>query len=122
MVGGLQFPGSGGLARRLYKTDWNNFGPRLGFAYPINDKLVARGAFGVMYGPSYKQAAGNGAATEDGFAQGGTGVMSDYQTTLTINDQNFCGGAQNTPLPRSVGYSSLYTLTRGSGPVPKICQ
>ncbi|MGH9845475.1 MAG: TonB-dependent receptor domain-containing protein, partial [Blastocatellia bacterium] len=31
------------------KTDWNNFAPRVGFAYRYKDKTVVRGGFGISY-------------------------------------------------------------------------
>ncbi len=37
---------------QLYESDWNNFGPQIGFAYSpemFNDKLVVRGGFGIGY-------------------------------------------------------------------------
>lgn len=37
---------------RLYNSDWNNFGPQVGFAYSpkmFNDKAVLRGGFGMGY-------------------------------------------------------------------------
>ena len=41
---------SGSLTDRgLVKPDYNNFGPRLGFAYNILDKTVIRGGYGVGY-------------------------------------------------------------------------
>ena len=33
----------------IVKRDLNNFGPRVGLAYNVNDKTVARGGFGVYY-------------------------------------------------------------------------
>jgi hypothetical protein len=38
--------------KRSAPTDWNNFAPRVGFAYLVNDKLVIRGGAGVYYGMS----------------------------------------------------------------------
>ena len=35
--------------RALVDPDYNNFGPRLGFAYNINDKTVFRGGYGLGY-------------------------------------------------------------------------
>jgi len=41
---------SGSIAdRALVDPDYNNFGPRLGFAYSLNDKTVLRGGFGQGY-------------------------------------------------------------------------
>ncbi len=80
MTGGLGFPGSSGFSRQLYKKDWNNFGPRFGFAYRVTPQTVLRGAFGVMYGPSYAQAAGNGAGTQDGFAYT-AGINTTYYSS-----------------------------------------
>jgi hypothetical protein len=37
---------------QLYESDWNNFGPQIGFAYSppmFNDKMVLRGGFGLGY-------------------------------------------------------------------------
>ena len=79
LTGGLGFPGKEGFGRRLYKVDTNNWGPRVGFAYRAFPKTVFRGAFGVMYGPSYDQASGNGGGTQDGFAfGGGPGINSTF--------------------------------------------
>ena len=38
--------------KRSAPTDWNNFAPRLGFAYLASDKLVVRGGAGLYYGMS----------------------------------------------------------------------
>lgn len=35
------------------KTDRNNFGPRVGVAYSLNDKTVIRSAFGIFYSPLF---------------------------------------------------------------------
>ena len=53
------FLGSNGLADaqvrvvdKLYESDWNNFGPQIGFAYSpgmLNEKGVIRGGFGMGY-------------------------------------------------------------------------
>ena len=40
--------GQNGFRRTPWKNDWNNFGPRFGFAYNIADKTVLRGGFGIF--------------------------------------------------------------------------
>ncbi len=37
-----------GRPRSVIKTDWNNFSPRLGFAYRLTDSTVLRGGYGVF--------------------------------------------------------------------------
>lgn len=45
--GGLQF--ASGSHRFAYNRDLNNFGPRVGFAYQPNSKMVVRGGWGIIY-------------------------------------------------------------------------
>jgi len=47
--GGLRYAGVGGTARTLGRQDWNNFGPRFGFAYQVRPKTVIRGGYGVFF-------------------------------------------------------------------------
>lgn len=50
-------PGAGGIpgalrfigVQRYYETDRNQFGPRFGLAYGLNDKTVLRAGYGVLY-------------------------------------------------------------------------
>ncbi len=48
--GGLLFAGVDGNPRTAGNTDWNNFGPRFGFAYQVLSKTVIRGGYGWFYG------------------------------------------------------------------------
>jgi len=45
----LVLPNQNGAPRATIKTDRNNFGPRVGFAYIINDATVVRGGYGIFY-------------------------------------------------------------------------
>lgn len=73
--------GSQGLANssiqpvsRLYKPDYHNFAPRLGFAYkPLatNSKLVVRGGFGIFYDRIPQTLFNNSAFNPPGFARYG---------------------------------------------------
>jgi hypothetical protein len=46
-------------------TYWGELGPRVGFAYSINDRLVLRGGYGLMYTPPIANSFGE--ATIDGY-------------------------------------------------------
>ncbi|MCL5742355.1 MAG: carboxypeptidase regulatory-like domain-containing protein [Acidobacteria bacterium] len=48
--GGLLF--ADGKRRLAYKRDWNNFGPRLGYAYQLASRLVIRGGWAITYDPT----------------------------------------------------------------------
>ncbi|MBI4873808.1 MAG: TonB-dependent receptor [Acidobacteria bacterium] len=53
--GVVKFTALGGWAAEPYFTDWNNFGPRLGFSWKPagSDRWVVRGGYGLFYeGPS----------------------------------------------------------------------
>src|SRR6185436_17082335 len=56
--------GVNGVSERAFATDWNNFGPRLGFAYRLPGKAdtVIRGGVGVFYGPTVSNTIGDVAA------------------------------------------------------------
>jgi len=58
LKGGLVFVGAGGTGRKQYETDWNNFSPRVGFAYQVTKKTVARGGYGIFYSTPSTSAAG----------------------------------------------------------------
>jgi hypothetical protein len=47
--GGLLFAGVGGQPRALFPTQKNNFMPRFGFAYTVNEKTVLRGGYGIFF-------------------------------------------------------------------------
>jgi outer membrane receptor protein involved in Fe transport len=50
--GGLVYPGTGGLDRGAIDRDFNDFGPRFGFAYQAHRRVVVRGGYGIMFVPS----------------------------------------------------------------------
>jgi hypothetical protein len=46
-TGALQLAGVNGNSRSLYSPTYDDFGPRVGFAYSVTPKLVVRGGFGI---------------------------------------------------------------------------
>jgi len=62
--GVVRFAGVDGWPNTPYDTDWNNFGPRLGFAWrPFGLKhTVVRGGFGIFYAHPFDHGAPNSAA------------------------------------------------------------
>ncbi len=49
--GVVKFFGSNGFRTSFFNTDWNNFGPRLGFAWKVKGSAltVLRGGYGILY-------------------------------------------------------------------------
>ena len=47
--GGMGFVGRDGWGRTQVPFDYNNFSPRVGFAYSVTQKMVLRGGYGIMY-------------------------------------------------------------------------
>ncbi len=52
LFGKTQFPSTSGQ-NAAYNWDKNNLGPRLGASYRVNDKLVIRGGYGLLYLPTF---------------------------------------------------------------------
>lgn len=44
-----------GYGRSLMSSDYNNFAPRIGFAYQLNNKTVVRSAYGMFYNSTFVQ-------------------------------------------------------------------
>lgn len=52
----------------VYRTDYNNFAPRLGFAYSIFEKTVIRAGFGISYSPLETSTNAVGLIPQSGFS------------------------------------------------------
>ncbi|MDQ6663900.1 MAG: carboxypeptidase regulatory-like domain-containing protein, partial [Acidobacteriota bacterium] len=103
LKGGLAFDSS--KMRGLWNADASNFAPRVGIAYKVTDKLVARTGYGIFYPPTV--AVSNG--TTDGFStttpwvssQGGGGILPGNPLS------NPFPGGLNQPLGSSQGLLTL---------------
>ena len=78
--GGLVYPGTGGLSQYHTEQDYNDIGPRFGFAYRANEKMVVRGGYGIMFIPTTP----SGGPTITGF-QRSTPMVSTLDGGLTPN-------------------------------------
>ena len=57
--GRLQYVGVDGASRNQLGTDWNNVGPRVGFAYQANPRTAIRAGYGIFYVPMITLAVGS---------------------------------------------------------------
>jgi len=76
--GSLVFASSGSLENRtLVKPDWNNWAPRLGVVYQLNDQTVVRGGYGIFYNSLDR------IGSEDQLALNPPGLRNINQTTTS---------------------------------------
>ncbi len=53
LVGGLTFPGVGGVSRGIYRMANTDFSPRIAGAYALGTKTAIRAGYGFFHGPVY---------------------------------------------------------------------
>ena len=86
--GVVTFAGVNGTPRQAFRTDWNNFGPRFGFAYrlPSSRETVIRGGGGAFYGPTVSNTIGDVASTGFSTALNLVVPQADVQSALRLRD------------------------------------
>lgn len=107
LQGALSFVGVAGNPRSQANTDWNNFAPRVGFAYQLSPKTVLRGGGGFFYAAS----TGNGGAPASfgisGF-QTNTGIVTSLDgVTPAVTFSNPYPNGLNRPTGNSLGPATL---------------
>jgi len=95
--GGLLFVNKDGRTRRQGELDANNFGPRFGFAYAANPKLVLRGGYGVFFSSGLANQSGlGGVASFDAITRYVASVDSNRTPFSTIANPFPAGMVQPT--------------------------
>jgi carboxypeptidase family protein len=103
IVGGLLFAEEGQAA---VNTDKNNWQPRIGFAYSINDKTVLRGGYGRYYVNPVGAGGGTPGAPTPGYPGNGfsvqTPLVASGDGNLTALEDALGNGVLSNPFPQGV--------------------
>jgi hypothetical protein len=91
--GGLGFVDVDGNSKYPYQFDRNNIQPRVGFAYTLNDRTIARGGYGLYYLNVVSTSASNGFGVNS-FPI--TSLDGDRTSTLALTNP-FPGGLLEAP-------------------------
>ncbi len=123
--GAIVFPGNTTSRRNMWKTEWSDFGPRLGAAYRITESLVVRGGYGVTFVPSntgfndgpgfYGAASFTKSVNFAAYGSSPAGVVVGPFNSMAVNsivaevgpnpeDPRIYGGARRFPIDYKNGY------------------
>lgn len=105
--GGLLFAGVGGNPRTMGNPDTNNFGPRFGFAYSLNEKTVFRGGYGIFFSPQAYQTSFLGAVGTFNSVTPYTGTIDNGATPFTTLANPFPSGVIR-PIGSAAGLAAQY--------------
>jgi hypothetical protein len=105
--GGLLFAGVGANPRREGNLDTNNFGPRFGFAYSLNEKTVIRGGYGIFYGAQAYQTDFLGTVGTYNSVTSYSGTIDNGATPFTTLADPFPAGVRK-PQGSEVGLAAQY--------------
>ncbi len=105
--GAIEFAGQNGYKDHCCDNGVLKFGPRAGFAYAVNPKMVVRGGYGVFFAPIYYSTS---ASLAPGYAQTDTYVASNDSNKTPAN-------SLSNPFPNGLAQPSGNTagLSQGIG-------
>jgi hypothetical protein len=111
--GVVKFMGVNGFRTQPYDTDWNNFGPRLGFAWKVlgSERTVVRGGFGIFFAHPFDAGVPNAVAL--GFSQSTTINTPDNGITAPFFLRN---GVPNVTAARPALNDSFGAVAVGQNP------
>lgn len=101
--GVVTFSGRNGVPRNAFRTDWNNVGPRIGFAYrlPFQRETVIRSGFGAFFGSTVSNTIGDTAST--GFSTSASLVVPQAEFLSALNLQAGFPPVSRPPLDDAFG-------------------
>jgi hypothetical protein len=100
--------------RGLWKTNWRNFGPRVGFAYAVMPKLIFRGGFGMYYARNYQ----NGQGPNPGYSTSTSWTSSADGITVTQPFAQVFSGGLNTVTGNALKGLTNVGQSAGAGGTP----
>jgi hypothetical protein len=101
---GIGVGGKNGIPKGLVNNHWNNWGPRIGFAYDLTGrgKTVLRGGFGTMYERIQGNDMYNGATNPPGNTQPTLNNVSLSNPGLNVNTGNVITASALPVLPLGI--------------------
>jgi hypothetical protein len=110
--------GRGGNSAGLVNSRWNDFAPRLGFAFQVTPKTVLRGGYGLFYSPEND-------AREDLLTKNYPFAELDqyenyyYFGPCVVSSTNpYCDGIYNYQLDTGIPRNTTISIPNGAGSIP----